>query len=149
MKKYKFKLEPLLFQRQTKEELKQLKLVKEKGILRELQDILESAYLAYTEHKNAPLKHNMSTADIQLHRNFFTVLQERLDKAKEDVRKQSKVIKEIQKELLELHKQTQIVEIIKDKDMEKYKEEVKKQETYEMDEFTSIRLATKIVNKQK
>jgi|GEM_PF-2622866 len=149
MKKYKFKLEPLLFQRQTIEELTQQKLSGEIHTLKQLQAVLEDAFQSYNNHKSKQHSVKMSPADIQMHMNFTTVLQERLDEAREKVRDQNKVITEIKKELLEQHKQTKIVEHIKDKDIEKYKEELKKAETIEMDEFTSIRQATKIMRSRK
>lgn len=147
MQRYKFKLEPLLFQRSMLEEQTQQKLAREQMLLKQLQDKLEKAFRSLREHDAKKRAEKITPADLQLHRNYKQLLLERMDSCKEKVREQRHQVEEIKSQLLKEHRETRVVEILKAKDMDHYRVEFRRWETRQLDEFSSIRRASSMGRK--
>ncbi len=139
MKKYAFKLEPLLFKRQTEEEQARQKLAKENLRLKELENELSSAFEAYKAYRFQLDHDSIAPGDLHLYRNYVTELQRRLEIIKEQLRDQHRAVKAARENVLKMHKKMRVVEILKEKDIERYMKAVKREETLQLDEFTLLR----------
>jgi flagellar export protein FliJ len=139
MKRYKFSLEPLLFQRQTIEEQVLQEMARARLVLQQLQAELEDAFSRYQKHISTPMQGGVSVVDIQLHNNYTTVLSEKLEACKKSVREQRKVVEDIRARLKKHHIDTKVVETLKEKDQARYTLEARRDETRQLDEFSSIR----------
>lgn len=147
MKRYAFRFEPLLFQRQTREEQMQQELARENQLLEARGAELTRLFEEYRSHQfgrqNAPI----SPGDLELFNNYAALLRERLEQAKTKVREQRKVVDEVTKRLAQAHIDKEVVEKLKEKDRQAYYEELRKQETKQLDEMTIIRFASPALKK--
>ena len=140
MKRYKFNLEPLLFQRATLEEQAQQELAEQNRLLKEIQDKLTTLFDEYQTH----CKHRPSVttpAELELANNYTNVLLERIETARNEVRRQREAVEKVKAKLLKLHQDKKVVERLKEKDVKAYQTEIRREETKILDEFTSIRHA--------
>ena len=142
MKKYKFKMQSLLFHRQTLEDQAQQDLAKQQRVLLKLQNELQETYNLYHIHIASSPK-RLNAAELQIHNNYTSFLHNKILALKDQVRQQNKITDIFTKKLLAKHKDTKIVETLKEKDESNFNYQAKREETKQLDEFGSIRFNMK------
>ena len=139
VKQYKFRLEQLLFHRETLEEKCQQELADEKSALSELQDKLNGAFDNYRKHRISDDCKTLSPAELDVHSVYKHYLAELLENTRESVNRQRKAVGKVKGRLLKLHRDKRVVEILREKDLKSYQYEVKREETKQLDEFSTMR----------
>lgn len=144
MKKYKFRLQTLLDQRQAKED----KLLRELGLIRQ-EEVDAALQLSKLEER---LQRAESAMINMLQNNANTLEISRLDEyqkaIRDDIKLQELTIEAIRKkveakrnELVEAMKDRKVLEALRDKQEKEYIQQYLKAEQNEMDEMASVRYA--------
>lgn len=141
MKRYQFRLEPLLFKRQTIEEQVQQELAEANHKLEEYGHALTKLFDTYKSLDATQGAQSISAADLLVFQDYAGRLAEEIEAAKVKVREQRKVVETVTAKLAKVHMDKEIVEKLKEKDRQQYYEELRKQETKQLDDMTIVRHA--------
>jgi flagellar protein FliJ len=144
MKKFKFKLQAVLREREIREDERKRELseamkewLKQKNIMARLENyVKESETLSYKEKEK-------KVQDIKLIRSyemFIMILRRRIIEQISEVAKSEKIVNERRGKLAEAMKRKKIISLFKDKQQKTYYEEMDKVERKELDEISVIRV---------
>lgn len=146
MSKFKFRFDVLLrLKNQLEQDTKNrlgiaiMELEKEK-------EILEKKLKLKIEKKNEmgqKVLENVTVKVIREYNNFLKGLEDIIEKCQQNVNQKMKNVDIIREELIEVTKERQILDKLKEKDLEKYNKEVIKEEQLLADEVTGYKYATK------
>jgi len=148
MKRYQFKLEPLLVKRQTLEDQCQQEMAEQNRLLRQHQEELKTAFEEYRNHRLAADAVTISIAELEIFNNYANVLLDRIEAAKTKLREQRKAVDAVKDKLLALHRDTQAVEKLKEKDKQAYLKDANREESKQIDEYSVIRHAGEMSRKR-
>ncbi len=141
MKPFSFKLEPLLFKRQTEEEICGGKLLCERKKLDEMQIILKDIHLQYQDSIKRLNGGSINIAELESNNRWANRLLVQLEQARVVVRTQMKAVDKLRQEMLGLHQDKRVVEVLKDKQQKAFVKHHEKLEAKEADEMSIQRFA--------
>ncbi len=141
MNKYKFEFEELLNIKSQKEDNIKNNLSKENKILQEKNDNLKRIIELKNEEQN---KFNnkgktIKISDIEIFYDYIDKLEEKITFQKNSIKVQEKKVDNIRQHLLEISKEKQILEKIKEEDLEYHKKELLYEEQKTNDEIVNYR----------
>ena len=141
MNKYKFEFEELLNIKSQKEDNIKNNLSKENKILQEKNDNLKRIIELKNEEQN---KFNnkgktIKISDIEIFYDYINKLEEKITFQKNSIKVQEKKVDNIRQHLLEISKEKQILEKIKEEDLEYHKKELLYEEQKTNDEIVNYR----------
>ncbi len=136
MKAFTFELEPLLFMRKTAEEACGEKLQTELHKLHEMQEILKNLHTEYRESCTKLNSGSFSISELEFHNRWSNRLLKQLNEARSAVMAQTRRVNDLRKEMLELHQDKRVIEVLKEKEYKKYVKEADRQENKDNDELT-------------
>jgi len=141
MNKYKFEFEELLNIKSQKEDNIKNNLSKENKILQEKKDTLNRIIELKKEEQD---KFNnkgktIKISDIEIFYDYIDKLEEKITFQKNNIKIQEKKVDNIRKHLLEISKEKQILEKIKEEDLEYHKKEILYEEQKTNDEIVNYR----------
>src|SRR6056297_1476237 len=141
MNKYKFEFEELLNIKSQKEDNIKNNLSKENKILQEKKDTLNRIIELKKEEQD---KFNnkgktIKISDIEIFYDYIDKLEEKITFQKNNNKIQEKKVDNIRKHLLEISKEKQILEKIKEEDLEYHKKEILYEEQKTNDEIVNYR----------
>ncbi|MFO7887198.1 MAG: flagellar export protein FliJ [Eubacteriales bacterium] len=141
MNKYKFEFEELLNIKSQKEDNIKNNLSKENKILQEKKDTLNRIIELKKEEQN---KFNnkgktIKISDIEIFYDYIDKLEEKITLQKNNIKIQEKKVDNIRKHLVEISKEKQILEKIKEEDLEYHKKEILYEEQKTNDEIVNYR----------
>jgi len=141
MNKYKFEFEELLNIKSQKEDNIKNNLSKENKILQKKKDTLNRIIELKKEEQD---KFNnkgktIKISDIEIFYDYIDKLEEKITFQKNNIKIQEKKVDNIRKHLLEISKEKQILEKIKEEDLEYHKKEILYEEQKTNDEIVNYR----------
>jgi len=141
MNKYKFEFEELLNIKSQKEDNIKNNLSKENKILQEKNDNLKRIIELKNEEQN---KFNnkgktIKISDIEIFYDYIDKLEEKITFQKNSIKVQEKKVDNIRQHLVEISKEKQILEKIKEEDLEYHKKELLYEEQKTNDEIVNYR----------
>lgn len=138
MKSYKFRLEKVLDWKEIKEETAAQKFAQLQNELKKQKSVLENLLAEYKILKKEGLKLK-NIHELKQHNLYDQTMEKQITQQKETTYMISRELSEAKSILIKAQKDKKIVEKLKEKDFEVYKEDMKKEEQKELDEIGVLR----------
>ncbi len=149
MKKFNFKLEPLLEYRQRLEDILRKDLVEAGRLLdieqAKLQDLRDAHSKAIEEVERLKGEDN-STEDLMLYYNYLVGLKTYIEEQSQMVAKSKQVYEEQRQKLVESAKERRTVELVKERAQSQHESEEKKEDQKITDDIGSSRFIRGVIN---
>ena len=146
MKKFKFKLEPLVKYKETIERMQKEELRRAQEALRELQQEEQRLLQAYADNErslNEALEKNENIAQaLSEHDAYFRYLRDAIKEVREKIVKAEQVVINCQEKLIITMKELKTYEKLRQEQYQQYLKEVKAEEEKEMDDIVSFKIVS-------
>jgi len=146
MKKFKFKLQPLVKYKETVERMQKEELKRAQEALRELQDEENRLLRAYADNERSleeALKRNENVAQALIeHDAYFRFLRDAIKIIRERIIRAEEVVIRCQEKLIITMKELKTYEKLRKEQFQEYLKEVKTEEEKEMDDLVSFKIVS-------
>ena len=146
MKKFKFKLAPLVKYKETIERMQKEELRRAQEALRELQQEEQRLLQAYADNErslNEALEKNENIAQaLSEHDAYFRYLRDAIKEVREKIVKAEQVVINCQEKLIITMKELKTYEKLRQEQYQQYLKEVKAEEEKEMDDIVSFKIVS-------
>lgn len=147
MKKFKYKMETLLKLKENLEKQLKIEFKNMNNCLNEEKEKLNKLNLRHNEYEGLltkSLKDELNMININHNKQAIVFIREKTEKQEEIIKEIENALKNIRIKLIEAIKERKILEKLKDKEYERYKLELKREEEKENDEFISFKYGNSI-----
>lgn len=147
MKKFKYKMETLLKLKENLEKQLKIEFINMKNCLTEEKEKLNKLNQRYHKYESLlikNLKNELNITDINSHKNSLVFINKKINEQEELINEIEEDLEKIIKNLIQIIKEKKVLEKLKDKEYEKYKIELKKEEDKEIDDFISFKYGNSI-----
>ena len=146
MKKFKFKLQPLVKYKETIERMQKEELKRAQEALRELQQEEQRLLQAYADNERSleeALEKNENVAQaLSEHDYYFRYLRDAIKEVREMIVKAEQVVINCQEKLIITMKELKTYEKLRQEQYQEYLKEVKTEEEKEMDDIVSFKIVS-------
>ncbi len=149
MKRFSFKLQPVLKYRQYLEHLAQLEVAESAMELKRSQDKIEDLRRFYTQTMNtldAEASKGISASEFKSYKDYLDSVENAIELETLESQKLKKLLVEKQKKLTQKSIQRKVIERLKEKRKNEYMADFRKDEQTSMDEMASLKKAREINN---
>lgn len=147
MRKFKYKMETLLKLKENLEKQLKIEFINIKNYLTEEKEKLNKLNQRYYKYESLlikSLKNELNITDINSHKNSLVFINKKINEQKELINELEEDLEKIIKNLIQIIKEKKVLEKLKDKEYEKYKIELRKEEDKEIDDFISFKYRNSI-----
>ncbi|MGL4730149.1 MAG: flagellar export protein FliJ [Clostridium sp.] len=130
---YKFRLQKLLDLREEKEEEKKREFMQAITSQSIVEKKITEFETSYNQYKNVPM--NTTTIEKKIVQSYLNTLTRAIDNEKKELEKKKEETEEKRKELVQAQLERKTVEILKEKDYKRFKDEEMMKEQKQADEF--------------